>query len=301
MNTSRAARIAERSNLGKKPTSLKEKLMAPAGPWAFGMGRGLVAACAAAGVGALAVYGSTVSGDAVRDKSIMWPQYIKDRIKSTYLFFGASLAISAAAATTVFRTPALLRIVSYQGWMGMLVSLGAMMGTSILCQSIPYSEGFGAKHATWILHSGVVGAILAPLMVLGGPLLTRAALYTAGVVGGLSTIAVCAPSEKFLNWGAPLGMGFGLVFVASLAGAFLPPTSAIGAGLYSISVYGGLAVFSGLMLYDTQKVMKRAELTPANSNPPFDPINACMSIYMDAINIFIRIAMMMAGGGNRKK
>lgn len=49
--------------------------------------------------------------------SSMWPQYIKDRIKSTYLFFGASLAISAAAATTVFRTPALLRIVSYQGWM----------------------------------------------------------------------------------------------------------------------------------------------------------------------------------------
>ena len=58
------------------------------------------------------------------------------------------------------------------------------------------------------------------------------------------------------------------------AGAFLPPTTALGAGLYSISVYGGLAVFSGLMLYDTQKVMKKAELTPANSYPPFDPINA---------------------------
>ena len=47
----------------------------------------------------------------------MWPQYIKDRIKSTYMYFGGSLAISAAAATAVFRTPALLRIVSYQGMM----------------------------------------------------------------------------------------------------------------------------------------------------------------------------------------
>ena len=67
---------------------------------------------------------------------------------------------------------------------GMLVSLGAMVGTSMLCQSIPYTEGFGAKQVAWMLHSGVVGAVIAPLCVLGGPLLTRAALYTAGVVGG---------------------------------------------------------------------------------------------------------------------
>ena len=66
----------------------------------------------------------------------------------------------------------------------MVVSLGAMVGSSMLCQSIPYSETFGAKHMAWILHSGVVGAVIAPLCVLGGPLLTRAALYTAGVVGG---------------------------------------------------------------------------------------------------------------------
>ena len=62
-------------------------------------------------------------------------------------------------------------------------------------------------------------------------------------------------------------------FVCVTAGMFLPPTTAIGAGLYSISMYGGLAIFSGLMLYDTQKVMKKAELTPYNAQPPFDPIN----------------------------
>ena len=29
-------------------------------------------------------------------------------------------------------------------------------------------------------------------------------------------MAMCAPSEKFLNMGAPLGVGLGLVFVSSL-------------------------------------------------------------------------------------
>lgn len=63
---------------------------------------------------------------------------------------------------------------------------------------------------------GVMGAIIAPLTLLGGPLMMRAAWYTAGIVGGLSTVAMCAPSEKFLNMGGPLAVGLGVVFASSL-------------------------------------------------------------------------------------
>lgn len=61
-----------------------------------------------------------------------------------------------------------------------------------------------------------MGAVIAPLTLLGGPLMIRAAWYTAGIVGGLSTVAMCAPSEKFLNMGGPLAVGFGVVFASSL-------------------------------------------------------------------------------------
>lgn len=66
------------------------------------------------------------------------------------------------------------------------------------------------------LCAGVMGAVIAPLTLLGGPLMIRAAWYTAGIVGGLSTVAMCAPSEKFLNMGGPLAVGFGVVFASSL-------------------------------------------------------------------------------------
>lgn len=66
----------------------------------------------------------------------------------------------------------------------MLVSLGAMVATSMACQAIPYSQGFNAKHIAWAVHSSVVGAVIAPLCLLGGPLMVRAALYTSGIVGG---------------------------------------------------------------------------------------------------------------------
>lgn len=74
--------------------------------------------------------------------------------------------------------------------------------------------------------------------------------------------------------GGPLAIGLGVVFASSLAGMWLPPTTALGAGLYSMSLYGGLLLFSGFMLYDTQKIIKRAEMYPQNAPRPFDPINS---------------------------
>jgi FtsH-binding integral membrane protein len=56
-------------------------------------------------------------------------------------------------------------------------------------------------------------------------LLYRAAWYTAGMVGGLSTVAATAPSDKFLYMGGPLAMGFGVIFAASIASGFMNPVT----------------------------------------------------------------------------
>merc|ERR1712062_353579 len=101
--------------------------------------------------------------------------------------------------------------------------------------------------------------------------------------------------------GGPLAIGLGLVFASSLGSMFLPPTTALGAGLYSISLYGGLVLFGMFLLYDTQRIIKKAETQPINTTVPYDPVNASIGIYLDTLNIFIRIAMILAGGGNRRR
>ena len=118
------------------------------------------------------------------------------------------------------------------------------------------------------------------------------------MVGGLSAVAVTAPSEKFLSWAGPLSMGFGVVLVATLGSAFLPPNTVAGAGLASVAIYGGLLLFGAMLLYDTQAAIKTAEALPPQLT--FDPINAQVRIYMDILNIFIRIASIMGGGNKRK-
>lgn len=282
--------------------SLKEKLMAPAGETPFNIGKGALAGGAALGLGALCFYGLGLSKETgAIDHATFWPDYVKQRIKDTYMYFGGSIVVTAASAAAALRSPRVMNLVTKNSFGAIALSFAALIGTNVIVQSIPYKKGFGAKQLAWLTHSAVLGAFIAPICVLGGPVIVRAAWYTAGVVGGLSAVAACAPSEKFLMMGGPLAIGLGVVFASSLGSSFLPPTTALGAGLHAISMYGGLLLFSGFLLYDTQRIIKQAEVYPINAPRPYDPVNASISIYLDTVNIFIRIAMILAGSGNNRR
>ncbi|XP_033208493.1 growth hormone-inducible transmembrane protein-like [Belonocnema kinseyi] len=285
--------------------SLVEKVAKPAGETAFNIGKGAVAGASALGLGALCFYGLGLSSETgAIDHAQVWPQYVKDRIRSTYMYTAASVAATVASAAMVLRSPAIMRAVSNQGFLALALTMGSLVLSSAVVQNMPYEGGFTAKHVAWLIHTGIVGAIFAPLYFMGGALVLRAGVYTAGIVGGLSTLAACAPSEKFLTMGGPLAIGFGVVFASSMASFFVPPTTVLGSGLYSMALYGGLILFSMFLLYDTQKVIKKAETYPKynmSGHQAFDPINNALHIYTDIINIFIRVLSILGGGGGRKK
>lgn len=290
-----------RERLAKRRT-LRERAMAPASDTAFNIGKGVLVGGAVLGLGSLCFYGLGLSEhSAAIDQAMLWPEYVKQRVRTTYMYFGGSLAVTACSAAAVLRSPIMMNFVSKNSFLSLAITMAAMIGSGMVVQSIPYKEGFGVKQMAWLTHSGVMGAIIAPICLLGGPIILRAAWYTLGVVGGLSTLAVCAPSEKFLTMGGPLAIGLGVVLASSIGSMFLAPTTALGAGLYSISLYGGLLVFSAFLLYDTQRIIRMAETYPVNAARPYDPINQSISIYLDTINIFIRIAVLLGGGGQRKK
>jgi len=277
--------------------TLKESAMSPSTGSAINMGQGFLAGSAVVGMGALAYYGLGMSnGAGAVDRQVMWPNYVKERISDTYMYFGGSIAATAATAAAALRSPAVLNLVMRQGYVALGVSIAAMIGTGMVARSIPYQPAPSMKQLAWLAHCSVLGLVVAPICMLGPAIITRAAWYTAGMVGGLSTVAACAPSDKFLNWGGPLAMGLGVVFCASIGSMFLPPSTAMGAGLYSVAVYGGLVLFGMFLLYDTQKIIHKAERHPTYYGAPaFDPVNASMGIYMDTVNIFIRIASILAG------
>ena len=107
------------------------------------------------------------------------------------------------------------------------------------------------------------------------------------------------PSEKFLKMGAQ-GVGLGLVCVLTGIYVFRPPTAA-GATPYSVATDGGLVLCSMSLLYDKQKVIKHAEVTQVYGALKYDPISLMLGIYLNPVNIFMRVASILTTGGSRKK
>jgi FtsH-binding integral membrane protein len=183
------------------------------------LGRGLVAGASVLGLGSLAYYGLGLSNKSgFIDRSSLWPQYVRDRIRSTYQYFGTSLGITAAAAYAVSRNPTLMNLAMRNSIMAMFACMAILIGSGMVVRSIPYNANnvLSSKTLAWAIHAGLVGAVVAPMALLGGPLLIRAAWMTAGVIGGLSVVAATAPSEKFLNMGGPLAIGLGVVLASSI-------------------------------------------------------------------------------------
>jgi len=67
----------------------------------------------------------------------------------------------------------------------------------------------------------------------------------------------------------------------------------------SISLYGGLAVFGGFVLYDTQKILEHGRLAEQGMITP-DPIKESISLELDMINIFIRMVQILAMRDRKK-
>jgi growth hormone-inducible transmembrane protein len=75
------------------------------------MGQFLVAGASILGLGSLAYYGLGLSKQSgILDRAAIWPQYVKERIHSTYSYFGASLGITAASAWALAKSPSVMNV-----------------------------------------------------------------------------------------------------------------------------------------------------------------------------------------------
>jgi len=278
------------------------------------VGQMAVSGSAVIGLGALCYYGlGLASRPGAIDNAVMWPDYVRSRISSTYLHLGGSLATVTTAAIAFYRSPYVHKFVHWlerRPVLSLASLMAAVVGSGAVMRSIPYESPLTTKYAAWLTHGAIMGVIAAPVGFIGGSIAIRAAWYTLGLVGGLSAIAVCAPSEKFLTWAGPLGIGIGGLIAASFGSVILPPTSALALPLHSLTLYGGLILFSCFLLYDTQMVIRKAEHHQEGHvwngyewtlAPKFDPINASSELVLDVMNLFLRIVYILAMGGGRKK
>ena len=156
-------------------------------------------------------------------------------------YFGASCA-GTGMFMYMFRNN--MRVLSMNPFVLLGLSLGTMIGT----QMTDYQTNFALKS---LLFGGFISTMsmsLVPLIhMYSMPVIYDALIATGVTMGSLGAVAYNAPSEQFLNWGGPLAMGLGGMLGISLLSIFYPGSPA----LYNMWLYGGLALFSAFVLYDT--------------------------------------------------
>jgi len=205
----------------------------------FGAG---VAAASLTGITYLSYMGHKQSMKATPYQQMqLFNPIVKERLQKTIAYFSASVA-GTGAACFFLRNSSL----AYSSPILMLVASIATMIGSQMCD---YETQWALKN---LLYGGFIttmGMSIVPLVnMYSMPIIIDAMMATAMTVGSLGVVAYNAPSEQFLNWGGPLAIGLGGMLGVSLLSIFYPGSPA----LYNIYMYGGLLLFSGFVLYDTQ-------------------------------------------------
>lgn len=208
---------------------------------------------------------------------------VQDRIRKTLGYFGAGL-FTTGLMVGFFRNS--LFALNHP-WMLLFGSIGAMFGTLLT----DYDRNFALKNLFWISFMGLTGLGMVPLIRMAGMSIVYDAMLATGfTVGGLGIVAYNAPSEQFLMWGGALGMGLAGLIGIGFASMFFPGNQA----LFNLYMYGGLALFSAFILYDTQKIIHNAKVQQR-----YDPIGQSLKIYLDTINLFQHFIMIFMN--NKRK
>ena len=140
------------------------------------------------------------------------------------------------------------------------------------------------RTAAVMSYAGLSGAGMAPLIGAAmaiNPMIVAGSLgITAGLFVAMSALALASSRRSMLRLGAPLGGGLIMMLLCSLGAMLLGPGHALYPLLHSVWTYGGIAIFSGFISYDTQNMIAAKE---AGDD---DHLGAVLNMFMNVSGIF---------------
>jgi len=117
-----------------------------------------------------------------------------------------------------------------------------------------------------------------------------AAFCTLGVFAAFSTLAFMAKKDSWLKFGGPLFACLIVVFMGAIGTIALPALGftnpALLSGLYNLNVYGGVALFSLFVAYDTQTTIASFRDLPPGAVP--DHVSPALNMFINLIALFVR-------------
>jgi Bax inhibitor 1 len=174
----------------------------------------------------------------------------------------------------------------------------SIIGILALTMWLPSTRHDGSspekRLAIWCGLTFLKGCSLAELVAVildfDPSILLSALLYTAATFACFSGFALVSKRRSQLYLGGILGSALSWLAIGGLMNLFFRSSM-----IFNVQLFGGLFVFIGYVIVDTQMVVERA------SQGSMDYLTDALHLYTNLVAIFVRIAIILMRNSQRKQ
>jgi uncharacterized protein len=211
-------------------------------------------------------------------------------LRAVYGWMCAGLAITAATASFIAASPALVTAIATNRplfWGLLIAQLAIVWVISARVQQLAASTA----SLLFVLYSALTGVTFSfVLLAFTGESIATTFLVTAGMFGALALYGTVT-QRSLAGIGQFLFMGLVGVVLASLVGIFWHSDA-----LQFVITFVGVIVFTGLAAYDAQRLKAMALAMPGGGTGGY-AIAGALALYLDFINLFLFLLRFL---GNRR-
>jgi FtsH-binding integral membrane protein len=206
-------------------------------------------------------------------------------VRRTYGLVFISVIVTALGVAFGFTQPALMQAVAQHPIITMLAMFAPLF------MAMQARRSFPRNIILTLVFTFIEGIWIAPFLFMAersNPgIVGQAGLLTLSTFGVLSLYAVMSKRD-FSAWGSFFIVGLWVLIATSLINIF------VGSALASLWIAAGtVLVFSGLLVFDTWRIVRSGQYGPD------DYVPAAVNIYLDLLNLFLAIISLLGGGRRR--
>jgi FtsH-binding integral membrane protein len=206
-------------------------------------------------------------------------------VRRTYGLVFISVIVTALGVAFGFTQPTLMQAVAQHPFITMLAMFAPLF------MAMQARRSFPKNIVLTLIFTFIEGIWIAPFLFMAEQrspgIVGQAGLLTLSTFGVLSLYAVVSKRD-FSAWGSFFIVGLWVLIATSVINMF------VGSALGSLWIAGGtVLVFSGLLVFDTWRIVRSGQYGPD------DYVPAAVNIYLDLLNLFLAIISLLGGGRRR--
>ncbi|MCF8567310.1 Bax inhibitor-1/YccA family protein [Alicyclobacillus tolerans] len=205
-------------------------------------------------------------------------------MSKVYAWMFLALLLTATVSIATLSSPALATIAT-RGFLALfLVELGIVFGLSARVTKLRP----GTALVWFLIYAALNGVVLTPIVFAYTGATIALAFAVSALSFGVMSVYGMVTKTDLTRVGSIAFLGLIGIIIASLANLFLHSQ-----GMNWIISYAGVAVFTVLTAWDTQRIKN-------NSFYQRYSVMGSLSLYLDFINIFLFLLSIFGGGGRRR-